>query len=72
MRDKTVLVTGGSGFIGSHLVSKLIKTDNTVIVIDSLISSTTEFIDPYIQSGKCLFVKGDVRDQKVLKWVVVI
>ena len=61
-----ILVTGGSGFIGSHLVSTLIKTDNDVIVIDSLISSTTEFIDLYIQSGKCLFIKGDIRDQKLL------
>lgn len=66
MRNKTVLVTGGSGFIGSHLVSTLIKTENDVIVIDNLSSSTTEFIDPFIQTGKCLFVKGDIRDQNVL------
>lgn len=66
MRNKTVLVTGGSGFIGSHLVNTIIKSNNNVIVIDSLISSTTEFIDPYIQSGKCRFIKGDIRDQQVL------
>lgn len=33
-----ILITGGVGFIGSHLVDKLIKKDNEVIVLDNLSS----------------------------------
>ncbi len=51
------LVTGGAGFIGSHLVDKLISLGHEVIVIDNLSSGMKEFINP-----KAVFIKKDIRD----------
>jgi len=39
-----ILVTGGAGFIGSHLVDRLVETDN-VTVIDNLSSGKEEFVN---------------------------
>ena len=36
MKNKTFLVTGGCGFIGSHLVNRLLNENNKVIIIDDL------------------------------------
>ncbi len=56
---KTVLVTGGAGFIGSHIVDKLISKNYKVIVLDNLVSGKREFINP-----KAEFVQGDVTQIK--------
>lgn len=66
MREKLCLVTGGAGFIGSNLVDELIERENKLIVIDSLISSTEEYIRPHIDSGDCRFINGDIRDEDML------
>ena len=42
---KTVLVTGGTGFIGSHTVISLIENDFDVIIADNLINSKKEVIN---------------------------
>lgn len=52
-----VLVTGGAGFIGSHIVDKLIEKDYDVCVVDNLVSGNVENINP-----KAKFYKVDVRD----------
>ena len=57
-----VVVTGGAGFIGSHLIKKLIDKDFTVVVIDNLITGKLENIKRYIESGKVTFVEQDVQD----------
>ncbi|GBD34498.1 UDP-N-acetylglucosamine 4-epimerase [bacterium HR35] len=50
-----VLVTGGAGFIGSHLVNRLIKEGYKVIVIDNLSSGKKENLNP-----KAIFYKVDI------------
>jgi len=51
---KRLLVTGGAGFIGSHLVDRLIN-ENNITVIDNLSSGKMEYINP-----KATFVKKDL------------
>lgn len=58
------LVTGGAGFIGSHLVESLIKNNNEVIILDNLSTGKNENIK--FLTGNSLFVKGDILDQRLL------
>jgi UDP-glucose 4-epimerase len=57
-----VIVTGGAGFIGSHIVDKLVLNGYEVVVIDSLIHGKTENLN-----DKAKFYKNDIRDAAVLK-----
>ncbi len=57
-----VLVTGGAGFIGSHLVDRLVDEGYDVRVIDNLSSGKLENIERHIKSGKVDFIEGDIRD----------
>lgn len=59
-------VTGGAGFIGSHLVDRLIAGGNSVVVYDNLSLGREEFISHHFGSSKFKFVKGDLLDAKSL------
>lgn len=54
------VVTGGAGFIGSHLVDTLVAQGNEVLVIDSLSSGHRETIAQHIDSRKVRFLKEDL------------
>lgn len=54
------LVTGGAGFIGSHLVERLVKEGCRVRVIDDLSTGRKHNIEPFLSEIE--FVKGDIRD----------
>ena len=58
-------VTGGAGFVGSHLVKKLISDGNKVIVIDNLKTGKKENLGTHIQNIE--FVQGDIRDYNLLE-----
>ncbi len=60
------LVTGGAGFIGSHIVDRLIQDKNEVIVVDNLCTGRTLFIEHHIKNAKFKLIKGDVLDQEKL------
>jgi UDP-glucose 4-epimerase len=53
-------VTGGAGFIGSHLVDTLIKQGHTVTVYDNLSSGNKEFISEHLEHDACRFIKADL------------
>ena len=56
---KTALVTGGAGFIGSHICDYLIEKDFKVICIDNLITGSLENIE-HIRSGDFIFLNHDI------------
>lgn len=64
-----VLVTGGAGYIGSHVVVKLIEAGYKPIIIDNLSNSEETILDRIyeISDTKPIFYKGDVRDYDFLE-----
>jgi len=57
---KRILVTGGAGFIGSHLCKTLLELNNEVICIDNFYSGSKENIEKLIDYEKFEFVKHDI------------
>ena len=55
-----ILVSGGAGFIGSHLVDRLIKDGHQVVVIDNLFTGKKENLNP-----KAKFYKVDIQSPKI-------
>lgn len=65
---QTVLVTGGSGYIGSHTVVTLLEHGYSVVILDNLCNSKASVIERIeaITSRKPIFYEGDVRDRLLL------
>ena len=72
MSKENVLVTGGAGFIGSHIVDELIKRGYNVIVYDNLDPQVhgKNRTKPEYLNEEAEFIMGDVRDRDTLKKVV--
>lgn len=60
-----ILVTGGAGFIASHIVDAYIALGHTVIVVDNLSSGKKEFIHP-----KAKFYEADIRDKEEVEKII--
>ena len=65
---KTILVTGGAGYIGSHTLIELINNNFEVVVIDNLANSSRESLRrvEQITGHEIPFIEADVRDQSAL------
>ena len=59
------LVTGGAGFIGSHLIDSLIQDHHSVTTIDNLSSGKNNNLN-----SKAHFIQGDIRDSDLLKQIL--
>ena len=57
-----VLITGGAGFLGSHLVDRLIAGDHQVIVFDNLLTGRVNNIEHHLGNDRFKFVKQDVTE----------
>ena len=69
-KTQKVLVTGGAGFIGSHMVDQLVNKGYGVRVIDNLSTGSLTNIKPLVENGKIDFVKGDIRDTSLVKQTI--
>ena len=67
LKSKNILVTGGAGFIGSHLVDRL-SVENKVIVLDNLFSGLLSNLEK--SKDQITFIRGDVLDKALLKDIV--
>ncbi|MEM3897569.1 MAG: NAD-dependent epimerase/dehydratase family protein [Nitrososphaerota archaeon] len=65
-----VLVTGGAGFIGSHLVDALMRSGYEVRVIDNLSQGRIENISRWIGAPGFEFIEGDVADEVIMREAV--
>ena len=63
--SKKVLITGGAGFIGSHIADRLIEDGYEVVIYDSLAPQVHDGVPDYLNSN-AEFVKGDVRNREEL------
>jgi UDP-glucose 4-epimerase len=68
MKNGTILVTGGAGFIGSHTCVELLAADYDVVVIDNLVNSRAESVSRVerISGKKVSFYQEDARDEAAL------
>ncbi len=66
---KTLLVTGGAGYIGAHTCVELLEAGYQVVVLDNLSNSSSQSLDrvKQITNKSVEFVNGDIRDRECLK-----
>jgi len=57
-----ILITGGAGYIGSHIAEQLINKKNNIIILDNLETGHKKLVN-----NKAIFLKGDIKDKKNLK-----
>lgn len=60
---KTILVTGGAGFIGSHLCKKLLEQGNNVICLDNFFTGSKENILPLMDNPRFEVIRHDVTEE---------
>src|SRR3989338_2580134 len=59
---KTILITGGAGFIGSHLCESLLLSKNKVICVDSLVTGNHDNIQKFLTNKNFVFLRHDIID----------
>ncbi len=62
IEDKSVLITGGAGFIGSNLCERLLQQDNKVVCLDNLSTGHKRTIEPFLSNKNFRFIEGDLCD----------
>ncbi|MDP6632835.1 MAG: NAD-dependent epimerase/dehydratase family protein, partial [Dehalococcoidales bacterium] len=67
LKEKNILVTGGAGFIASHIVDRL-APENNVFVLDNLFTGQMSNLERV--KDRITFVEGDIRDRETVNEVV--
>lgn len=65
-----MLITGGAGFIGSHLCDKYTKEGHTVLCLDNFLSGDLRNIRHLLNNRNFKLIKGDVRDLSLLEKII--
>ena len=68
--EMRVLVTGGAGFIGSHLVDALLARGDAVTVLDNLSNGSMDNLKNHTTNSGFRFIQGDIRDAKAIEKAV--
>ena len=72
--NQTILITGGAGFIGSHLADRLIKDLNKVIVVDNLVTGSIKNIEHLLSNPNFNFIEHNVSEHiyitEEIDWVM--
>ncbi len=67
MKAKKVIITGGAGFIGSHLAEELVKRGYYVVILDNLSTGKRENITELLKNGNVEFIQGSITDLSLLQ-----
>lgn len=67
---KKILITGGAGFIGSHIVKQLVSLGHDCKVLDNLSTGSMGNLSPLIDQNKIKFIEGSITDQNVCEKAV--
>jgi UDP-glucose 4-epimerase len=59
LKNINILITGGAGYIGSHIVEQLINSNNNIIIIDNLVTGFKKLINQ-----KAKFIRADIKNKK--------
>jgi UDP-glucose 4-epimerase len=71
IEDNTVLVTGGAGLVGSHIVDRLIvERAAKIIILDNLVRGTRENLASALRNDSVSIVEGDIRDHELVTEVM--
>ena len=67
----TILITGGLGYIGSHVAVELLKENNDIILVDNLSNSSEKVKSTIKQISKkdFLFIRGDITQKKIINYL---
>jgi UDP-glucose 4-epimerase len=71
IRGRKVLVTGGAGFVGSHLVDSLAAQGCDIAVLDELSMGTEENLEQARRNGNVSLVPGSVEDESLVRHLIV-
>ena len=65
---KTILITGGAGFIGSHACVALEQAEHQLVILDNLCNSRADVIDRLatLCGKRPVFIQGEIRDSTIL------
>lgn len=66
IKNKRIVVTGAAGFIGSHIVDKMLEMDNYVVGIDNFYNGRKSNLSNALKSKKFTLLRGDIRDSNFL------
>ena len=69
--NKTLLITGGAGFIGSNLCEYFLANDNKVVCLDNFATGHRHNIEKFYANPKFILIEGDIRDLDTCKKAVV-
>jgi UDP-glucose 4-epimerase len=66
-QKKRVLITGGAGFIGAHLIQQLLEQDYSVFVLDNFLIGLRDHLVPFFPHPDFELIEGDIRELPFLK-----